>query len=85
MLMVNHFLHTNSYKMPIFERSVTCRTFSSSCTHLLTRTEEKKLEDVFLVKIALILKIEFRTKNSHALASLVISDRRARLKNRLMN
>ena len=26
--------------------------FFANCTHLLTRTQEKKFEDVFLVKIA---------------------------------
>ena len=34
--------------MSIFERSVTC----SNCTHILTRTQGKKLQDMFLVKIA---------------------------------
>ena len=38
--------------MPIFGRSVTCRFFFRNCTHILTRTQGKKFEDMFLVKIA---------------------------------
>ena len=37
--------------MSIFQRSVTC-SFFKNCTHILTRTQEKKFEDMFLVKIA---------------------------------
>ena len=48
-LIINHFLSTNHYKMPIFERSVT-RRFFANCNDLLTRTQEKKCEDVSLVK-----------------------------------
>ena len=51
-LIVNNFPSANPNKLSIFaiERLVTCR-FSANCTHLLTRTEEKKFEDVFFVKI----------------------------------
>ena len=49
--MVNHFLRTNPYKMPIFERSVTC-IFFRNYTHILTRTQGEKFEDMFLLKIA---------------------------------
>ena len=49
--MVHHFLRTNPYKMSIFERSVTC-SFFRNCTHILTRTQGEKFEDMFLVKIA---------------------------------
>ena len=42
---------TNPYKMSIFQRSVTC-SFFRNCTHILTRTQGKKFEDMFLVKIA---------------------------------
>ena len=38
--------------MSIFERSVTCSFFFRNCTHILTRTQRKKFEDMFLVKIA---------------------------------
>ena len=38
--------------MSIFERSVTCSSFSRNCTHILTRTQVEKFEDMFLVKIA---------------------------------
>ena len=41
--MVHHFLHTNPYKMSIFERSVTCSFFFRNCTHILTRTQRKKV------------------------------------------
>ena len=51
-LMVHHFLHTNPYKMSIFQRSVTCSFFFRNCTHILTRTQGEKFEDMFLVKIA---------------------------------
>ena len=50
LMIVNDFLSPNSYKLPIFERSVTCRFFRK-CTHLVTRTQDQKFEDVFLVKI----------------------------------
>ena len=39
------------YEMFIFERSVTC-SFFRNCTHMLRRTQGKKFEDMFLVKIA---------------------------------
>ena len=42
----------NPYKMSIFERSVTCSFFFRNCTHILTRTQREKFEDMFLVKIA---------------------------------
>ena len=51
-LMVHHFLRTNPYKMSIFQRSVTCSFFFRNCTHTLTRTQGKKFEDMFLVKVA---------------------------------
>ena len=51
-LMVHHFLRKNPYKMSIFQRSVTCSFFFWNCTHILTRTQGKKFEDMFLVKIA---------------------------------
>ena len=38
--------------MSIFERSVTCSFFFRNCTHILTGTQGKKFEDMFLVKIA---------------------------------
>ena len=50
--MVHHFLRTNPYKMSIFQRSVTCSLFFRNCSHILTRTQGKKFEDMFLVKIA---------------------------------
>ena len=37
--------------MSISERSVTC-SFFRNCTHMLTRTQEKQFEDMFLVKTA---------------------------------
>ena len=37
--------------MSIFERSVTY-SFFRNCTHILTRTQRKKFENVFFVKIA---------------------------------
>ena len=40
----------SQYKLSIFEKLVTCRSFAN-CTHLLTRTQEKKSEEMFLVKI----------------------------------
>ena len=49
--MVHHFLYANPYKMSMFERSVTC-SFFRNCTQILTRTEGKKFEDMFLVKMA---------------------------------
>ena len=50
-LMVHHFLCTNPYKISIFQRSVTCIFFRNR-THVLTRTQRKVFEDMFLVKIA---------------------------------
>ena len=41
-LMVHHFLSTNPYKMSIFDRLLTCRIFLTNCSHLLTKTQEKK-------------------------------------------
>ena len=38
--------------MSIFERSVTCRILFANFNHLLTRTLERKFEDVFPVKTA---------------------------------
>ena len=35
-----------------FERSVTCSFFVRNCSHILTRTQGKNFEDMFLVKIA---------------------------------
>ena len=52
MLMVHHFLRTKPYKMSIFQRSVTCSSFFKNCTHILTRTQGEKFEDMFLAKIA---------------------------------
>ena len=49
--MVHHFLRTNPYKMSTFKKSVTCSFFRNR-THILTRTQGKKFEDMFLVKIA---------------------------------
>ena len=34
------------------QRSVTCSFFFRNCTHILTRTQGRKFEDMFLVKIA---------------------------------
>ena len=51
-LMVCHFLRTNPYKMSIFERLVTCSFFFRNCSHILTRIQGQKFEDMFLVKIA---------------------------------
>ena len=50
---VHHFLPTNSYKMSSFERSVICSFFYELYSQdiLLTRTQGKKFEDMFLVKI----------------------------------
>ena len=39
-------------QMSIFQRSVTCSFFFRNCTHILIRTQGKKFEDMFLVKIA---------------------------------
>ena len=50
--MVHDSLSTNPYKMSIFNRLVTCRFFFRNCTHILARTQEKKFEDMFLIKIA---------------------------------
>ena len=50
-LMAHHFLRTNPYKMSIFQRSITC-SFFRNCTQILTRTQGKKFEDMFLVKVA---------------------------------
>ena len=50
--LVHHSLRTNHYKMFISERSATCRFFFRNCTHILTRTQGRKFEDMFLVKIA---------------------------------
>ena len=50
-LMVHHFLHTSPCKMFVFERSVTCSFFSRNCTHILTRSQWKRLS-MFLVIIA---------------------------------
>ena len=47
----SYFLLTNTYEMPIFQRLATC-SFFRNCTHILTRTQAKKFEDMFLVKIA---------------------------------
>ena len=52
MLMVHRFLHTSSYKMSVFERSVTYSFSSRNCTQILTRTQGRKFEYMFLVKIA---------------------------------
>ena len=46
------FFRTDPYKMSIFQRSVTCSFFFRNCTHILTRTQGKKFEDMFLIKIA---------------------------------
>ena len=52
-LMVSHFLSTTPYKLFNFGKMP---IFFANCTRLLTRTQwgsqEKKFEDVFLVKIA---------------------------------
>ena len=50
-LMVHHSLRTNPNKMSIFRRLVTCN-FLRHCTHILTRFQGEKFEDIFLVKIA---------------------------------
>ena len=49
--MVHHFLRTNSYKMSIFERSVTCSFFQELYSHIEKNSGEK-FEEIFLVKIA---------------------------------
>ena len=51
-LMAHHFLHTSPYKMSVFERSVTYSFCSRNCTHILIRTQGKKFEYMFLIKIA---------------------------------
>ena len=50
-LTVHHSLRTNPYKMSIFQRSVTCSFFRNRA-HILTRTQGKKFQDMFLIKIA---------------------------------
>ena len=50
-LMVNHFISTNPYKLLIFERSVTCRFFCGLYSSV-DKNLGKKFEDVFLFKIA---------------------------------
>ena len=49
--MVHHFLHTNPYKMSIFERLVTCSAFQELYSHIDKNLGEK-FEDMSLVKIA---------------------------------
>ena len=50
-LIVHHFLHTNPYKMSIFQRSVTCRFSSGIVLTYWQETQAKKF-DTFVVKIA---------------------------------
>ena len=51
MLMVNHFLRTNPYKMSIFERSVTYSFFQELYSHV-DKNSGEQFEDMFLAKIA---------------------------------
>ena len=50
--MVNHFLNTTPYKMSIFEFKVGNMHFFANFTYLLVRTQDKKFEELILVKIA---------------------------------
>ena len=45
------FLSTNTYKLSIFERSVTCRFFPELCSPI-DMNSGKMFEDLFLIKIA---------------------------------
>ena len=51
-LMAHHVLHTNPYKMSIFERLVTCRVFFQELYAHIDKNSGEKFEDMFLVKIA---------------------------------
>ena len=49
--MVYHFLHTNPYKVSIFQKSVTCSFFLELYSNI-DKNSGEKFEGMFLVKIA---------------------------------
>ena len=50
--MVHHFFHTRPLQNVDFSKVGNMQDFFRNCTHILTRTQGKKFEDMFLVKIA---------------------------------